>query len=684
MKTLYTLGLITCLLMSGLTVYSQETKKYDSMTREEIMQMSLEDLLALPFEDLLNLANKLGVSIDDLLKMKTTVASKTALTPRETPGIISIITDEEIKAMGARDLTDVLTLIPGIKITYDAQGVVGIQIRGNWGFEGKVLFLIDGLEFNELQYNVFPLFNHIQVDNIKRIEIIRGPGSAIYGGSAELGVVNIITKNGSEINGVQVDASTGITSTINSKNTTGLYVGEKIGEFQYAINIANSTSHMSDGKLIDTSGVFNMADSLLPMENSNINLAFSYKGLKANFLYDYYKTDYGDYANYDTLYTSEFKTIIGNISYDYAFGKKFHLIPSISFKHSKPYYDNTYRYCININRYRRGLQASFDISEKVNLLAGIDYYNDDYNMNNSGTKSYFGTKESNTNLALYAQTLIKTNFVNFTLGARYENNSEFGRAIAPRFAVTKAFDRFHLKLLASGSFRSPAIGNMVHTSCDSSWSLESYSFERNNVKPEKTWVYEFEAGYKLNHNMFITANIFDITINNTITWFENDYDWGYLNKTKTGTRGFEIEYKAKYERVSGNISYSCYTAKNKNTVDYYAVDGNENIFLGSPQNKIALSAGYRILESLSLSTSVNYYSKQYEYDSDNQIIVEYNGSTTLNGFLMYQSNYVNAGIGVNNILNQKSYWLQPYKGYAMPMPLLSREIFIKVTFNLPF
>jgi hypothetical protein len=61
MKTLYTLGLITCLLMSGLTVYSQETKKYDSMTREEIMQMSLEDLLALPFEDLLNLANKLGV-----------------------------------------------------------------------------------------------------------------------------------------------------------------------------------------------------------------------------------------------------------------------------------------------------------------------------------------------------------------------------------------------------------------------------------------------------------------------------------------------------------------------------------------------------------------------------------------------------------------------------------------------
>ncbi len=685
MKYIYLLLLSVVFLTATITVFAQDDKTpITEMSREQIMALTLDELLEMEMEDLVYIAQKLGISIDDLLKMKTSVASKTALNLRETPGIISIITDEEIKTIGARDLTDVLALIPGISFTYDAQGVVGIQVRGNWGFEGKVLFLIDGMEINELQYNVFPLLNHIQVDNIKRIEIIRGPGSAIYGGSAELGVVNILTKNGDDIKGVQVDASTGFTSKMNSKNMLNLNVGDKLGDFQYAVNGGMSKSHMSDGQLIDIYGVFDMDDTLLLMESSNIDLAMSYKGLKANFLYDYYSTDYGDYATYDMVYVSKFMTLMGDVLYDYAVNKKFHLIPKFSFKHSKPYYDDSYPYCININRYRPSLQSSYDFTDKINLLAGVDYYYDDYNMNQSGYSPYYGNEESNRNLALFAQTLIKTNFANFTAGGRFENNSEFGNAIAPRFAITRAFERLHMKLLFSGSFRSPAIGNMVHTSCDTNWSVESYSFVRNDIKPEKTWVFEFETGYKLNNNMFVTANIYDMTINNTITWIENDFDWGYANHSKTGTRGFEVEYRAKYAKLFGNVSYAYYSAKDKNTVDFYAVDEHEGIFLGSPQNKIALTASYIIIKNLSASASVIYRSKQYDYDYDNEEIVDFDPSTTVNAYVSYQSKYIDAGFGVNNILNQDSYWLQPYKAYVMPIPTMSREFFIKMAFKLPF
>jgi outer membrane receptor protein involved in Fe transport len=662
-------------------MYAQETKQVADLTKEEIMALSYDDLLAMPFEDLLMLASKMGVSIDDLLKMKTSVASKTALTPRETPGIISIVTEEEIKALGARDLSDALALIPGINFTYDAQGMVGIQVRGNWGFEGKVLFIIDGMELNELQYNVFSVFNHIQADNIKRIEIIRGPGSAIYGGSAELGVVNILTKKGDDLKGLQVNGSGGLTTDALSKGTLNLALGDKRGDFQYSVSGGYSKSRMSDGKLIDSYGVFDMADTLIPMESSNVNLAMSYKGLSANFFYDYYRSDYGDYATSDAVYINKFQTLLGDISYDYAINSKFHVISKFSYKHSKPYYDDSYPFCISVDRYRPGLQAIYDLNEKINILAGADYSFDSYNMRNSDTISYFGNGKgnySNNNLALYAQTLIKTNVANFTLGARYEKHSVFGSAIAPRFAITKAFERLHMKLLVSGAFRSPAIGNLTNTTTDSSYT--EYNFARNNVKPEKTWVVEFEVGYKLNKNMFITANIFDITINNAIVWFENDYDWGYNNHSRTGTRGFELEYRAKYKKGFANLSYSYYTAKNKNKVDYYAVDGKEEYMLGSPQNKITLSGGYNILNNLTIGSSVIYRSKQYaDFEGD---MVKFDPTTTVNAFISYQSKYFDAGWGVNNIFNQDFYWIQPYKGSMMPFPVMSREFFIKLAFKL--
>jgi len=71
---------------------------------------------------------------------------------------------------------------------------MGLSLRGNWANEGKVLVLMDGQPFNELLYQSVAVGNRFPVDAIERVEIIRGPGSAQYGGSAEYGVINIITK----------------------------------------------------------------------------------------------------------------------------------------------------------------------------------------------------------------------------------------------------------------------------------------------------------------------------------------------------------------------------------------------------------------------------------------------------------------------------------------------------------
>lgn len=68
-----------------------------------------------------------------------------------------------------------------IHFATDVQGVVGLGVRGLWPAEGKHLLIIDDIEMNEMQFASTQYGNEFPADQIKRIEIIRGPGSAIYG-----------------------------------------------------------------------------------------------------------------------------------------------------------------------------------------------------------------------------------------------------------------------------------------------------------------------------------------------------------------------------------------------------------------------------------------------------------------------------------------------------------------------
>src|SRR5262245_56056053 len=100
------------------------------------------------------------LSLEELMSIPVSVASKSELPVRESPGIISVITEQEIKNSGARDLIDVLSLIPGVQFGSDVQGVAGISIRGNWAYEGKVLVLLDGQMMNETLFATVNIGNH--------------------------------------------------------------------------------------------------------------------------------------------------------------------------------------------------------------------------------------------------------------------------------------------------------------------------------------------------------------------------------------------------------------------------------------------------------------------------------------------------------------------------------------------
>lgn len=147
------------------------------------------------------------MSLEELMKIEVSVASTKALTTRESPGILTIITEDEIRKSGATDLIELLQKVPGFNFGVDVEGVVGIGVRGNWAHEGKVLMLLDGHELNEDLFSALEMGAHYSLDLIKQIEVIRGPGSASYGGNAEYAVINIISKHAPGGDGIMINSA---------------------------------------------------------------------------------------------------------------------------------------------------------------------------------------------------------------------------------------------------------------------------------------------------------------------------------------------------------------------------------------------------------------------------------------------------------------------------------------------
>src|SRR5579872_6932434 len=92
------------------------------------------------------------MSLEELMEVKVTVASNKPTTVNRSPGIVTLITADDIAHMGARNLMDILMTVPGFTIAQDNYGGIGAGFRGLWAYEGKSVYLIDDQEVNDGQY----------------------------------------------------------------------------------------------------------------------------------------------------------------------------------------------------------------------------------------------------------------------------------------------------------------------------------------------------------------------------------------------------------------------------------------------------------------------------------------------------------------------------------------------------
>ena len=655
-------------------------------------------LTAQDLDSLLNLSAFTAESdLQKVLNQNLTVSSAKAMTTRETPGIISLITAEEIQNSGARDLIDVLRLVPGFDVAQDLSFIVGIGLRGSWANEGKVLVMLDGQPFNDLLYQGVALGNHFPVDAIERIEIIRGPGSAMYGGSAEYGVINMITRAADKQNGVRVFGTNGFTADANARTNAGVSIASRGEVVDWDLSAFRGKGIVSDRLFTDLYqdtvdvdlGKHSYADPL------NLNAGLRVKNFKVRTMYDQFKTN-------DPYTAISFKNFFVDAKYDVNVNERLTLTPQVRYMSQVPWqYQNTIdaddHLKVRVTRYVGTLAMNYNIRRKFNLNAGATYFTDE--ARDLYKSSYL--QESNTisfnNFALFAQSLLKHRLVNATLGLRYERNSQYGYALVPRAALTKKIENFHFKVLYSQAFRSPAIENI------------NLSADPDKVKPEKSQVIELEFGYQFTPQMLLAINVFKLDTRNVIVYgYSNDFPDGvYENFKRTGSSGLELIYSIRKKNWYAHVTYSFNQASSKNSVDSYAIPGRDQQFVGLANQKITLNTNVNISSRITFNPTFMLSGKRYAYTSsttvddneDGEPDVDDNGDEIeipvlekLDGYLLANAfvNYRNIvkgltfGVGVYDILNERPVVPQAYNGDYAPIPGRSREYVVKLSYQLDF
>jgi outer membrane receptor for ferrienterochelin and colicins len=168
------------------------------------------------------------LSLEELMNLKVDTvyaASKFQQGVNEAPASITIITSDQIEKNGYRTLSDVLQSVPGFYVTNDRNySYVGMDgISRPTDYNTHLLIMVDGHRVNDNIFNGAYVGTEALVDVqlIKRIEIIRGPGSSLYGANAFLGVINIVTKRGRDLQGAEVSEDAGSLQTYRERATYG-------------------------------------------------------------------------------------------------------------------------------------------------------------------------------------------------------------------------------------------------------------------------------------------------------------------------------------------------------------------------------------------------------------------------------------------------------------------------------
>lgn len=512
-------------------------------------------------------------SLDDELKFLQAeayviTASKVLEHKDRSISTISIITQEQIKQLGAKDLQDVLSTVPGINTIQGGFGAKQIGMRGITSqFSEKVLILLNGhpLDHNLTNGGSSSIYDNIALDNVKRIEIVRGPGSLLYGANAFMGTINIITKHVDDQQGLEATATGGSFGS----QQYNVYSATKIQDVKVTANGNFAQTDGIQGKLGDSAVQSNLSgqkydlDLNLEYQDWNFTGHFadketgSFAGFSENLLTDatrHYQ-DYFFILKYQHDLTDKLKFDINGYHDNFNFDNMLPLWPSQAKYDPTVCGATTSAYCYNHNQItntKSGAEAQFTYQwfDNNQLVVGFKgETQDQFDITHTYGPTAADQVPYNPAFAKGKHRTLASGFVQdiwdvlpnlrFSAGARYDRYSDFGNTFNPRAGFNWEFlDGYILRFSYGTSFRAPTFGETGGTNAALLGNI--------NLQPEM--ISTNEIGFIANPIQGLSTSItaFDSTISNMIRYSAG----GYTNSGGATSQGVEIETKYYYSDAS--------------------------------------------------------------------------------------------------------------------------------------
>lgn len=666
--------------------------------------------------------DSLGLSLAELFDLEVTIATGAKQTVAKAPAITSVITARDIEAMGATDLDEVLETIPGLHVARNANDYNPIYtIRGTHSdYNSEVLVLINGISIKQFLFgNRSLIWGGMPVEAISRIEVIRGPGSAVYGADAFVGVINIITKSREDIDGTEIGARMG---SFDTKDVWALH-GDKWGGFDVALMLEY---HQTDGhggivevdlqtahdRLSGTNVSYAPGPLNLQRENFDARLDISkgYWQLRAGYQGRFdWGTGPGAISALDPVGSFIEQRSNADLTYhNPELTPDWDVTAQISiFELQMKSKDDQYLLPIGNSIFPNGLIVLLDVYERntyanfsafysgfnkhlVRIGTGyhyVDIYRTTSHSSSPGPQGKL-LEHTDTDKVIFPEAnrndwyaFIQDAWAfqpdwELTAGVRYDEYSDFGSTINPRLAlVWQMRTDLTSKLLYGRAFRAPSHGEL-------NVGNSSVALGNSNLKPEIMETWELALDYRATDKLHFGLNLFSYEITDKVIFVPVSPETTLLHSANAGVQkghGLELEARWKMSAKSSLLFNYAY----QNSTD----ENNDHETANVPQHQVYLRADWLLFPNWFLNTQANWVGKRARVLDDPRADVD--DYTTVDLTLRHKNlkEPWNIVISVRNLFDEEGH--EPTMGpnsdgiIAMPfdMPMPERNYWLEVGYR---
>lgn len=511
---------------------------------------------------------------------------------------INVITRKQIENSHFTDLTEALQTVPGVTITRYGGGTgyeqaEGILINGS----SQILVLIDGTRanMNGSTFAVFSFGAMKNMDNIERIEILKGSASTLYGSDAKGGVINIITK----------DAAAKPKTTLSVMN--GSYDRE-----QYRLNHEGRSKNTSWvlGVQKDKSGSFKDAKGLetpASLDSTTINLKIKQKLNEKSDLtmvYDKYTADYmysGTNFNVKERHYGTADNYNWRLIHNIKLSEKADNKLSVFSQNTNTNYDN---WLMDLQTIGFTDQYTHKLSDNNTLIAGVEYYQEkikDYKemgMSGSSPLTYSGLSLSNKSVFLQ-DSWDFTEKWNLAAGVRYDSHSKAGNKVSPSATLDYKFNKnTHMYASYKSYFVAPN-------------QYQYFSpYGNENLKPESGKTYELGLAHAFDDSCTLRINVFKRDAKDVVG-FAYGYPvtpsnpWGgkYVNVDAETANGWNVQLNKQFTKeLSASVGFTHIEVKSQpasggESINRYIPKGEYHIGMNYNKNKFeAALTGHGVID----------------------------------------------------------------------------------------